>query len=179
MKLLARAARPRFAPDALRVLGAALVEAAALGHDYLGTEHVLIALADVGSVARVLEDVGLTSDELRREVATRVGPCGRGRPDADALAAIGIDLDEVRRRVEETFGPGALDRTSAGRRAVRRTTRLKKVIQFATRDAHCEATAVASRDLLLALASCEGIAAEILTDHRMSPFDIVAATRGP
>ena len=178
MKLLRRSPRLAFAPDALRVLSAARSEAAALGHDYLGTEHVLIALADDESVARVLEDVGLSGDELRREVRASVGGCRSGRrPDPDALAAIGIDLDEVRRRADETFGPGALDRTRAGRRPLRRTTRLKKAIVFAARDAGCDGTPVSPKHLLLALASCDGLAAEILAARGLSAFDVATGTR--
>ena len=178
MRLPVLPSRARLGPAARRTLAAAGDEAAALGHDYLGTEHLLVALAGERSVAPVLENAGLTSAELRREVEARVGRGvgGRGRPDADALAAIGIDLDEVRRRVEETFGAGALERARARSRTLRRTPCLEKALAFAARDAGCDGTRVGPKHLLLALASCGGIAGEILAANGVSPLEIVAGT---
>ncbi len=98
-------------------------EAVALGHDYIGTEHLLLGLAGTedGVAGRVLASFGVTRDGLVGSVAGEVGRGCQARPrrlDSDALASIGIDLDEVRRRVEDAFGPGALERTRAGARAL-------------------------------------------------------------
>ena len=179
MIVLRRSRRAPFGPRADRALTTAAVEATRLGHDYVGTEHLLVALARDETTGPVLESLGVAADDVREEIERRVGRCanGRAQPNADALAAIGIDLDEVRRRIEETFGEGALERAQARGRLLRRTPRLEKALDFARRDAGCDATAVAPKHLLLGLASCEGIAAEILAANGISPFDIVAVAR--
>jgi ATP-dependent Clp protease ATP-binding subunit ClpC len=102
----------KFTDPAKRVLVLAQNEAIEQGHDYIGTEHVLVGLAGMpGTLAgSVLQDNGITVPALRAEiadvlVASGVQPVG---PQAatEALAAIGIDVDEIRRRADETFGPG-------------------------------------------------------------------------
>ena len=84
------------------------------GDGYIGTEHVVIALAqDDGVAGEVLRAAGVTAQELRQSrVAGDVDDSG-GRLDADALRHLGIELDDVRRSVEETFGEGALDAAPA------------------------------------------------------------------
>jgi len=103
----------------LRLTADAYLRAAApvarnLGHDQIGTEHVLLALAEdeQGEAGRALARLGISAPDVRAGVLTIVGPCKypHRRPiDADALATLGIELDEVRSRVEAAFGPGALD----------------------------------------------------------------------
>jgi ATP-dependent Clp protease ATP-binding subunit ClpA len=90
----------RFTHDARDVVVRAQQEAAELGHDYLGTEHLLLGIAARGALPASL---GLEHGTLQAAVRD----ASRGL-DASALAAIGIDLDAVRRSVEESFGPGAL-----------------------------------------------------------------------
>ena len=102
----------KFTDPAKRVLVLAQDEAMAQGHDYIGTEHVLLGLADMpGTIAgSVLRDHGITVQALRAEiadvlVASGVQPVG-AQGATEALAAIGIDVEEIRRRADETFGPG-------------------------------------------------------------------------
>jgi ATP-dependent Clp protease ATP-binding subunit ClpA len=102
----------KFTDPAKRVLVLAQDEAMAQGHDYIGTEHVLLGLADMpGTIAgSVLRDHGVTVQALRAEiadvlVASGVQPVG-AQGATEALAAIGIDVEEIRRRADETFGPG-------------------------------------------------------------------------
>jgi ATP-dependent Clp protease ATP-binding subunit ClpA len=66
----------RFTPPARRVIVMAQEEARQLQHNYIGTEHLLLGLISGepgGLPARVLQGVGLTLDEARREVASVVG----------------------------------------------------------------------------------------------------------
>jgi ATP-dependent Clp protease ATP-binding subunit ClpA len=117
----------RFAREARDVVERAQDEAAALGHDYIGTEHLLLGIAARGGLPPSL---GLEHGALRAAVAG-----SSQRLDADALAAIGIDLDAVRRAVEESFGPGAL----SGRRRRRGHTpfcpKAKKALELSLREA--------------------------------------------
>jgi hypothetical protein len=56
----------RWTPAANETLSRAAAEARALGHDYVGTEHVLLALvsAERGTAGEVLRDLGVTRDRM-------------------------------------------------------------------------------------------------------------------
>ena len=118
----------RFTDRARRVVTMAQDESRTLGHRYVGTEHLLLALTrDEGGVAaRVLADAGVSGDDVRADVLEIVGTGAVGAvdllgpADADALRAIGIDVDSIRQRIEESFGPGALDLASRPQRRGRR-----------------------------------------------------------
>jgi ATP-dependent Clp protease ATP-binding subunit ClpA len=100
----------RFTASAHATVVRAQEEGRDAGDGYIGTEHVVIALAqDDGVAGQVLRAAGVTAQELRQSrVAGDVDDSG-GRLDADALRHLGIELDDVRRSVEETFDEGALD----------------------------------------------------------------------
>ncbi|GAA2450462.1 Clp protease N-terminal domain-containing protein [Streptomyces macrosporus] len=104
----------RFTRQARAAVVGAQQEARGLGHDWIGTEHLLIALLrrpdEPG--AATLARLGLDAESARTAVErmTGRGGDGVGEEDAEALRALGIDLEEVRRRAEGAFGPGALDR---------------------------------------------------------------------
>jgi quercetin dioxygenase-like cupin family protein len=58
-----------------------------LGHDYLGTEHLLLGLLDVPGVgAQIIANRGLTSQQVRAEVLSRI-PNAPPEPAAPAQAA--------------------------------------------------------------------------------------------
>jgi ATP-dependent Clp protease ATP-binding subunit ClpA len=145
------------------------------GHDYVGTEHVLLALAEDSSTtaARALARLGLTGNVVRSDIERVIGTCidpRRRAIDPDALATLGIDLDEVTRRIEETFGPGALERTRSGlpdrtQGACRCVApRLKKALELAAAEAGDGP--VRSEHVLLSLAAVEDcVAARILGEH--------------
>lgn len=60
----------RFSDDARRTVVRALVEARLLGHDYVGTEHTLIALATApGATSTALASEGVTLERARDAVA--------------------------------------------------------------------------------------------------------------
>jgi hypothetical protein len=69
----------RWTSGVRRVLDSAGGEARALDHDYVGTEHVLLALAgtDGGVAAAALRDLGLAPDRLRATGCLSRGPVGR------------------------------------------------------------------------------------------------------
>jgi ATP-dependent Clp protease ATP-binding subunit ClpA len=104
----------RFTESARAVVVDAQAEARGLGDNFIGCEHLLIAVAAApdGAARTALRSTGVTPESLRSAVEEVV----RAGPDAAALATIGIDLEEVRRRVESAFGPGALNRRRSRRR---------------------------------------------------------------
>ena len=61
-----------FTPLARSAMAHAAVEASRLGHNYVGTEHQLLALAAIGDgvAAKVLTEHGADHDRLRREIVT-------------------------------------------------------------------------------------------------------------
>ncbi len=69
-----------FTPRSKKVLELALREALQLGHNYIGTEHILLGLVreSEGVAARVLSNLDVDPDKVRREVVRRLGG-GRGQ----------------------------------------------------------------------------------------------------
>lgn len=65
----------RFTDDAQRVLSFAQEAALELGHDYVGTEHVLIGLTKVknGVAAKALEELGIVTEDIFESVEEQVG----------------------------------------------------------------------------------------------------------
>ena len=74
----------RFTDDAQRVLSLAQEAALELGHDYVGTEHVLIGLTKVknGVAAKALEELGLVTEDIFEAVEKHVG---RGNKKATSI----------------------------------------------------------------------------------------------
>jgi ATP-dependent Clp protease ATP-binding subunit ClpA len=181
VRLLRRARRkrgPARPPRAERFLAAGAQQSRTFGHDYVGTEHVLLALAEDSSTpaAQALSRLGLTRDVVRRDIERVIGTCidpRRRAIDPDALATLGIDLDEVTRRVDEAFGPGALESARSG--ALDRTgacrcvaPRLKKALELAATEAGDGP--MRSEHVLVSLAEVEDcVAARILGEHGVTP----------
>ena len=65
----------RFTDDAQRVLSFAQEAALELGHDYVGTEHVLIGLTKVknGVAAKALAELGIVTEDIFEAVEEQVG----------------------------------------------------------------------------------------------------------
>ena len=74
----------RFTDDAQRVLSLAQEAALELGHDYVGTEHILIGLTKVknGVAAKALEELGLVTEDIFEAVEQHVG---RGNKKATSI----------------------------------------------------------------------------------------------
>ena len=102
--------------DATTVVATALEEARRLGHNYLGTEHLLLALGRHRELLPEPVRVMLPKDAVMLSAAVdTLGP-ELAPLDAELLKVVGIDLDEVRSAVRQAFGADALDQL--GRRRV-------------------------------------------------------------
>ena len=86
-------AQTPFTPRVNKVLQYAPREAAQLGHDYVSTEHVLLGLIREGEgvAARVLSNLGVDPDEVRRGIIRKLSG---GGPEPDPF-------DEDKRKMEE------------------------------------------------------------------------------
>ncbi|NLT34495.1 MAG: ATP-dependent Clp protease ATP-binding subunit [Gaiellales bacterium] len=80
-----------FTPRAKKVLELALREALSLGHNYIGTEHILLGLVreSEGVAARVLADLDADADRIRQEVMRVLsGPSRRTAKTGAGPAAV-------------------------------------------------------------------------------------------
>ena len=83
-----------FTPRAKKVLELSLREALELGHDYIGTEHILLGLIREGEgvAAQVLVELGADLNRVREQVlqlirrSARTGERGGGRREAGVPA---------------------------------------------------------------------------------------------
>jgi ATP-dependent Clp protease ATP-binding subunit ClpA len=178
----------RFTDRARTVVKQAQVEARALRHDRVGTEHLLLALMaeEGGLAARALREAGADRADLRARIVAYegTGPHELGDADAAALKAIGIDLDAVRRKVEESFGEGALRPPTPSRRGLFRrrvgeyvgpfSPRAKKVLELSLREAlRLKHNYIGTEHLLLGLIrEGEGLGAVVLTDAGIGLDDL-------
>ena len=105
-----------FTPRAKKVLELALREALSLGHNYIGTEHILLGLVreNEGVAARILLDFDADSEKIRNEVIRMLSrPGGRQRGRARCPRR----RDRAgRAEVVEGAGPVRPEPDEAGRR---------------------------------------------------------------
>ena len=102
-------------PDTMTVVDTALQQARELGHNYVGTEHLLLALVRHRDllptpVAALLPG----AEDVKHRLAEFMGEPPRP-PDTELLRLVGIDLEEVRASVRRTFGDDVLNRVSRRR----------------------------------------------------------------
>ena len=114
-----------FTPQAKKVLEYAISEARSMGHNYIGTEHLLLGLVREGEgiASLVLRDVGVTvaaakaqAQELLGEQATKAAGTGR----TPALDEFGVELTNMARQ-------GKLDPV------IGREAEIERVIQILSR----------------------------------------------
>ncbi|HEV8419882.1 MAG TPA: Clp protease N-terminal domain-containing protein, partial [Actinomycetota bacterium] len=91
-----------------KVLGVAGRWAQRFGSTHLGSEHVLLALAEVDGPAReVLTDAGASVEVLRDAVLASLPESQRklfAPTDEEALQDLGIDVEAIRKELAEEFG---------------------------------------------------------------------------
>ncbi len=119
-----------FTPRAKRVLELSLEEARQLGHNYIGTEHLLLGLIREGEgvAARVLENLGVDLTKVRTQVIRMLGetseavaPGGGGRGSSSNKTPT---LDEFGSNLTQMAVDGKLDPV------VGRAKEIERVIQI-------------------------------------------------
>ena len=171
----------RFTKGARSVVRLAVEQAGALGHDCVGTQHLLIGLLspDTGAGYEVLHGAGLQAEGVR-EVVRRRTP-GNGvltQEDAESLRTVGIDLDVVLEHLAESFGPDAVPRAQPRRPRGRFSRPAKKTLQLALREAiWLKSGAIGSEHILLGLLRCEDSDINaVLAELGVKPEDLRKAT---
>jgi excisionase family DNA binding protein len=142
---------PRLGPAARTVLEQAQAEAHALGHDYLGTEHVLLGLLTLqtGAATRALEAADVSAAAARTHLLALLG---------------GPAASPARRRHQPRDG------------ALTVMPRLKQSLERAGREAHADA--ILPEHLLVGLlADREAVAVRVLLALGIAPEDLARRVR--
>jgi ATP-dependent Clp protease ATP-binding subunit ClpC len=122
-----------FTPRAKKVLELALREALSLGHNYIGTEHILLGLVreNEGVAARILLDFDADAEKIRNEIIRMLS--GPGRRQQGGGGAPGEKtktsklLDQFGRNLTKLAAEGKLDPV------VGRQTEIERVMQILSR----------------------------------------------
>ena len=101
--------------DTMTVIDTAITEARALGHNHVGTEHMLVALVRHRDLLPPAVGGLLPADAESVRAAIDAVIDGPQPRDEDLLASLGIDLEGVRAAVRRTFGPDAIEQLAGGR----------------------------------------------------------------
>ena len=129
-----------FTPRAKKVLELALREALSLGHNYIGTEHILLGLVreNEGVAARILLDFDADAEKIRNEIIRMLSGPGRqqrgasasGEPAAGGAKGKGGNsklLDQFGRNLTKYAQDGKLDPV------VGRAQEIERVMQILSR----------------------------------------------
>jgi ATP-dependent Clp protease ATP-binding subunit ClpA len=172
----------RFTKEARAVVTVAVEEAGALGHGFVGTQHVLLGLLGLenGVAFEVLHGAGLEADRVRDVVRRRTPGDGLTDEDAESLRAVGIDLDVVLEHLKESFGPDSLPRNQPRRGHLRFSRTAKKTLQLALREAiWLKSRTIGSEHILLGLLRCDDSdVTAVLAEAGVKPDDLRTATLG-
>jgi ATP-dependent Clp protease ATP-binding subunit ClpC len=133
-----------FTPRAKKVLELALREALSLGHNYIGTEHILLGLVreNEGVAARILLDFDADSEKIRNEVIRMLsGPGGRrqgsggGGGQGGAQAASGSGEGKKSSKLLDQFGRNLTKLAAEGKLdpVVGRETEIERIMQILSR----------------------------------------------
>ena len=128
-----------FTPRAKKVLELALREALSLGHNYIGTEHILLGLVreNEGVAARILLDFDADSEKIRNEVIRMLsGPGGRRQGSGSGSGSSSGSsegkkssklLDQFGRNLTKLAADGKLDPV------IGRETEIERIMQILAR----------------------------------------------
>ena len=115
-----------FTPRAKRVLELSLEEARQLGHNYIGTEHLLLGLIREGEgvAARVLENLGVDLSKVRTQVIRMLGETAEVTQGGSSSRTKTPTLDEFGSNLTQMAADGKLDPV------VGRAKEIERVIQI-------------------------------------------------
>ena len=178
-------------PRAKRIIELAIGDAGRLGHNFVGTEHLLMGLLREpdSAAAKIISSTGCELNKLYTDVVGSFAPRGEQRATASAAAA-GRSPSSGRRADTKTLDQYSRDLTEAARRAqldpvIGRETEIRRVLQILSRrsknnpvligEPGVGKTAVAEG---LAQRICMGDVPEDLRNKRIVSLDLTAMLAG-
>ena len=171
---------PQFTPSAKKVLELAAEESQKLGHNYIGTEHLLLGIIQEGEgvAARALENLGVTYEKSRDMVINLLGGTFPKfskqvkKSKTPALDAFGRDLTQMAR--ESKLDP-VIGREDEIERVIQILSRRTKNNPVLIGEPGVGKTAIAEG---LAQRIKEGNIPELLLDRRIVTLDLAALVAG-
>ncbi len=115
-----------FTPRAKRVLELSLEEARQLGHNYIGTEHLLLGLIREGEgvAARVLENLGVDLSKVRTQVIRMLGETAEVATGGSQGRTKTPTLDEFGANLTQMASEGKLDPVVGRQREIERVIQI-------------------------------------------------------
>jgi ATP-dependent Clp protease ATP-binding subunit ClpC len=178
-----------FTPRAKKVLELALREALSLGHNYIGTEHILLGLVreNEGVAARILGDFDADSEKIRNEIIRMLsGPGGR-QTRSGAGAGSGQGEGKKSSKLLDQFGRNLTKMASEGKLdpVVGRQTEIERMMQILSRRTKNNPVLIGEPGVGKT-AVVEGLAArissqqvpELLRDKQIYTLDLAALVAG-
>ncbi len=135
-----------FEPSAKKVIELAFEEGRQIGHNYVGTEHLLLGILREGNgvAAQILVEQGLALSQVREEVMKLLGqsaeqedsrielaPGEKSRPEAPVRKTELADVQKLLLGIERS----QQGRETAGERKLALTARVRKVMELAFQEA--------------------------------------------
>jgi len=178
-----------FTPRAKKVLEFAIEEAGSLGHNYIGTEHLLLGLLREtgGKAARVLIRLGVRLSEVREEVLELLGPAGAKAAAPQEAQSGGEQPTKSKTPALDTYGRDLTELAKQGKLdpVIGRHSEIERVMQILCRRTKNNPVllgepGVGKTAIVEGLAQLivSGDAPEILIDKRLVSLDLALMVAG-